>query len=263
MAEGRKKMLVTGASGFLGNRIASFYRDRYEVCVPSHGEMDIADLESVKGDSEGRIGWKSRNREHREGSGMKIGEAQGIYREQVRAYQKEKASVSKQLQNLRRRMEAHPDEKEQYESEAATLELTLETLKEKQEEYQDYLSDLAEQYCAYWNATVGEQQADAAEEHAVDMAKIMEVARRIMRGAIVPASDERKLMEYSEEMYQTAKNIGAMVQRQKKEKYDSLWGDEEKKVYDDPREAAENGEVMGEGPRLTDPAAVTAAVSGE
>ena len=110
---------------------------------------------------------------------------------------------------------------------------------------------------------MGEQQADAAEEYAVDMAKIMEVARRIMRGAIVPASDERKLMEYSEEMYQTAKNIGAMVQRQKKEKYDSLWGDEEKKVYDDPREAAENGEVMGEGPRLTDPAAVTAAVSGE
>ncbi len=48
MAEGRKKMLVTGASGFLGSRIASFYRDRYEVCVPSHGEMDIADLESVK-----------------------------------------------------------------------------------------------------------------------------------------------------------------------------------------------------------------------
>ena len=62
---------------------------------------------------------------------MKIGEAQGIYREQVRAYQKEKASVSKQLQNLRRRMEAHPEGKEQYESEAATLELTLETLQEK------------------------------------------------------------------------------------------------------------------------------------
>ena len=37
-----------GASGFLGSRIVSFYRDRYEVCVPSHGEMDIADLESVK-----------------------------------------------------------------------------------------------------------------------------------------------------------------------------------------------------------------------
>ena len=188
---------------------------------------------------------------------MKIGEAQGIYREQVRAYQKEKESVSKQLRNLRRRMEAHPEGKAQYESEAATLELTLETLKEKQEEYHDYLSKLAEQYCAYWNAAAGEQQADAAEEYTADMVKIMEVARRIMRGAVVPAADERKLMEYSQEMYQTAKNVGAMVKRQKKEKYDSLWGDEEKKEYDDPREAAENGEVMGEGPKLTDPAAVT------
>ncbi len=43
--------------------------------------------------------------------------------------------MSKQLQTLRRRMEAHPDGKEQYESEAATLELTLDALKEKQEEY--------------------------------------------------------------------------------------------------------------------------------
>ncbi len=189
---------------------------------------------------------------------MKIGEAQEIYRQQVRAYQKEKASVSKQLQNLRRRMEVHTEGREQYESEAATLELTLDALKEKQEEYQDYLSDLTEQYCAYWNAAVSEQQADAAEEYAVDMAKIMEVARRIMRGAIVPAADEKKLMEYSEEMYQTAKSIGAMVQRQKREKYDSLWEDEEEKAYDDPREAAENGEVMYEGPHVVEPAAVAA-----
>lgn len=187
---------------------------------------------------------------------MKIGEAQEIYREQIRAYQKEKASVSKQLQNLRRRMEAHPEGKEQYETEAATLELTLDALKEKQEEYQDYLSDLSEQYCAYWNAAAAEQQADAAEDYAVNMAKIMEVARRIMRGAIVPASDEKKLMEYSQEVYQTAKSIGAMVQRQKKEKYDSLWGEEEEKTYDDPREAAENGEVMGEGPQVTAAASV-------
>ncbi len=192
---------------------------------------------------------------------MKIGEAQEIYRAQVRAYQKEKASVSKQLQNLRRRMEAHPEGKEQFESEAATLELTLDALKEKQEEYQDYLSDLAEQYCAYWNTTAAEQQADAAEDYAVDMAKIMEVARRIMRGAVVPAADEKKLMEYSEEMYQTAKSVGAMVRRQKKEKYDSLWGDEEKKVYDDPREAAENGEVMSEGPQVVEATDVVASVA--
>ena len=159
---------------------------------------------------------------------MKIGEAQEVYREQVKAYRKERAAVSKQLKDLRSRMEATPEGAKRYGNEAATLELTLEALDEKEEEYQDYLSRLADQYAAYWNATVADQQADAASDYAVDMANGVEVARRIMRGAIVPASDEKKLMEFSEEMYQTAKSVGAMVRRQKKEKYDSLWGDEEK-----------------------------------
>ena len=47
---------------------------------------------------------------------MKIGEAQGIYRDQVRAYQKEKNNISKQLQNLRKRMESRPEEKEGFQS---------------------------------------------------------------------------------------------------------------------------------------------------
>ena len=64
---------------------------------------------------------------------MKIGEAQGIYRDQVRAYQKEKNNISKQLQNLRKRMESRPEEKEGFQSEAAMLELTLEALDEKQD----------------------------------------------------------------------------------------------------------------------------------
>ncbi len=192
---------------------------------------------------------------------MKIGEAQEIYREQVRAYQKEKNSISKQLQNLRKRMEIRPEDKERFQAEAATLELTLETLDEKQEEYQDYLSRLSETYCAYWNAAVADQQADASAEYAADMAKIMEVARRIMRGDIVPASDEKKLMEYSQEMYQTAKNVGAMMRRQKREKYDSLWGDEEEKEYADPKEAAENAQAPAEGPAVVDAAAVSAGVS--
>ncbi len=45
---------------------------------------------------------------------MKIGEAQSIYREQVQRYRKEKADVSKQLQNLRKRMEATPEGAERY-----------------------------------------------------------------------------------------------------------------------------------------------------
>lgn len=191
---------------------------------------------------------------------MKIGEAQQIYREQVRAYQEQKGTLSKQLKNLRSRMEIYPDRQEQYGQEAAVLELTLGALDEKQKEYQDYLDKLADQYCAHWNAAVADQQADAMEEYAIDMGKIMEVARRLMKGGIVPASDEKKLMEYSMELYQTAKNIGAMMKREKKEEYKSLWGDEEEKEYDDPQEAAENAQAVTEGPEVVDVADTMASV---
>lgn len=193
---------------------------------------------------------------------MKIGEAQQMYREQTMAYQAQKAEVSKQLKKVRSRMEASTDNQKQYQEEAAVLELTLDALNDKQKEYQDYLSDLAEQYCARWNAVVAEQQADATEEYAAEMGKIMEVARRIMRGGIVPASDEKKLMEYSNELYQAAKSIGAMIQRRKREKYDSLWEDEEKKEYEDPQEAAENGEAPC-GPEIVAAENVAASVKQE
>lgn len=192
---------------------------------------------------------------------MKIGEAQQIYREQMQTYRAQKAALSKQLEDIQSKMNASPDGKEQYGSEAATLELTLDALDEKQQEYQDYLNRLSEQYCAVWNAAVTEQQADATAEYAADMAKILEVARRIMKGAIVPASDEKKLMEFSNEMYQTAKSVGAMAQRRKREKYDTLWGEEEEKEYPDPREEAENAEAPAGAPAVVSAADTIAAAA--
>lgn len=192
---------------------------------------------------------------------MKIGEAQEIYRAQVRAYQEQKSAVAKKLENTRSKMESTPNGSDLYGEEAATLELTLGALNDKQKEYQDYLDQLADKYCAYWNAAVAEQQKDAAQEYGIEMGKLMAVARRIMKGAIVPPSDEKKLMEYSSELYQVAKNVGSMVQRQKREKYDSLWGDEEKKEYDDPQEVAENAEAGGAGPEIVDVADTMAAAA--
>ena len=43
----QRKMLITGATGFLGSRVAQYYKDKYEVLTPSHSEMDIADETSV------------------------------------------------------------------------------------------------------------------------------------------------------------------------------------------------------------------------
>ena len=42
-----KKLLITGASGFLGSRIRDFYEGQYEICTPSHTEMDITGEEAV------------------------------------------------------------------------------------------------------------------------------------------------------------------------------------------------------------------------
>ncbi len=42
-----KKLLITGASGFLGRRIADFYAETYEIAAPTHKELDITDPDST------------------------------------------------------------------------------------------------------------------------------------------------------------------------------------------------------------------------
>ena len=183
---------------------------------------------------------------------MKISEARQRYNTQIKAYQEQKVALSKQKQELEDKMNSVPDGKTIYANEAAILELTMKAVDEKQTEYKDYMNMLLEQ----WNATAdmisAEQQGDAMEEYAQDLGKIIEVARRIMKGGVVPAKDEKKLMEYSMEMYQTAKNIGAMVKQREKEEYDSPWGDEGEKEYKDPIETADNTEAFAAGPEIVD-----------
>lgn len=45
--DGMKRLLVTGASGFMGGRVVDFYREKYEICAPGHGELDITDEAGV------------------------------------------------------------------------------------------------------------------------------------------------------------------------------------------------------------------------
>lgn len=192
---------------------------------------------------------------------MKIEEARQTYNLQIKAYHEQQLALAKKKQELEHKMNTVPDGKNIYANEAATLELTIEAVNEKQDEYKSYMEKLLEQWSATANMVSAEQQGDAMKEYAEDMGKIMEVARRIMKGGVVPASDEKKLMEFSMEMYQAAKNIGAMAKE--KEEYDSLWEDEEKKEYEDPMEVADNTEAFAEGPEIVDVADTMASVASE
>ena len=190
---------------------------------------------------------------------MKIVEARQLYSAQIRAYQEQKLVLSKQKQELEKKISTTPNGQELYANEAAILELTYNAVNEKQTQYQDYMSKLNEQWAAQANLVSAKQQGEAMEEYVEDLGKIMQVARRLMDGDVVPASDERKLMEYSSELYQAAKNIGAMTKKEEREKYDSLWEDEEETVYEDPMEVADNTEVFSGGPEIVDVADTMAA----
>lgn len=201
---------------------------------------------------------------HKDVISMKIGEARQVYSAQIKAYQEQKVILSKQKQELEKKINATPNGQEIYANEAAVLELTYNAVNEKQTQYQDYMSKLMGQWNAQANLVSAKQQGDAMEEYVEDIGKIMQVARRIMDGDIVPPSDEKKLLEYSSELYQAAKNIGAMTKKEEREKYDSLWGDEEEKVYEDPMEVADNTEAFSSGPEIVDVAdTIAAAVPAE
>lgn len=183
---------------------------------------------------------------------MKISEAKQLYRSQIKSYQEQKIVLSKRKKELEQKINTTPDGKNLYANEAAILELTIQAVDEKQNEYRGYMGKLMEQWSLTANMVSAKQQGEAMEDSVEDLGKIMEVARRLMKGDIVPATDEKKLLEYSAEMYQAAKNIGSLMRQREREEHDSLWDDEEDKVYEDPREIADNTEVFSTGPEIVD-----------
>lgn len=184
---------------------------------------------------------------------MKISEAQKIYREQRQLLVDQRRALIKQRDELQKKCAYTENGKELFSEEAATLELSINEVTKKFDENQEILDKLAEKHAAVWNAEVAKQQGDVMQKAAVDMVKIMEVARRISRGARVPATDEQKLMDYSMELYMSAKNLAVMNLSKKKEEYDSLWDDEEEPEQEyDPQGKADNADAGMDLPEIAD-----------
>lgn len=194
---------------------------------------------------------------------MKISEARIQYNQQIKSYREQQVLLANRKKELEQKIRTTPDGVTVFANEAATLELQMNAVNEKQDEYREYMDKLMEQWATVANMESSKQQGEAMEEYYEDMGKIMEVARRIMKGGIVPAEDEKKLMEYSMELYQAAKNMGALAKE--REEYDTLWEEEaEEGEPADPTEVADNTEAFAEGPEIVDVAeTMEAAVSTE
>lgn len=72
-------------------------------------------------------------------------------------------------------------------------------------------------------------QEEAMKQMMKDQAKALAVFRSMSNGDVVPDTDEKKLMEYDDKLYQAAKMAQAMAQRMKKEaeKRESEWDEKE------------------------------------
>ena len=185
---------------------------------------------------------------------MKIGEAKPIYYsnrkelvDQIRdlAHQKEEAEKKYRITG-----------KSEFQEQAATLELSIDATNKAFEDNQKVLDSLVEQEVAIQNMESSKQQGEAMKKEVENLGKIMTVFRRMANGDIVPSTDEKKLMEYDDKMYQTAKNMQQMAQQIEKErkKHKSLWEDEEERTENpDPMDIADNTEFSGDLPDIEIP----------
>lgn len=184
---------------------------------------------------------------------MKIGEAQKAYRQQLGLLRGQRSDFVKQQKENRQKME---EARKKSEEQGVTFEFSeayLEREKELQEKIDELsgqikkdektLDELIEQEVGIFNSVASKQQADAMKEYGEEMAKCLEIARRISRGDKVPAQDEKKLMDFNMDIYKMAKEMAAMNMEGEHEEWDSLWGEEEEKEYEDPFEASKNGET--------------------
>lgn len=193
---------------------------------------------------------------------MKIGEAQKAYRQQLSLLRGQKKDYVNQQEENRKKMEKAQEKSEQlgvkfelseeYLAREKELQGQIDALSGQIKKNEKVLEDLADQEMGIFNSVASKQQADAMKEYGEEMAKCLEIARRLSRGDRVPAQDEKKLMDFNMDIYKMAKNMAAINMNKKHKDWDSLWGEEEeKKEYDDPREIAENTETNVEMPETS------------
>lgn len=163
---------------------------------------------------------------------MKIAEAKKLYSSQLDALRIRKQELAKRLK----------EETEQATDGASfdrvELSKELSQVEEQYDQTMDVMERIQDKETIVHNAEVARQQSEAVGKAMDDMAKCLEIARRIGTGASVPAKDEKMLMEYSHELYMSAKNMALMNMQKEQKEYDSLI-EEEDEGQKDTRSASE------------------------
>lgn len=184
------------------------------------------------------------------GDDMKLKDAQVVYRDYRSRLIDETKKLVKKRDEATKKFEATGDSS--WSDEAATLQLSIDETKKKFEDNQEVLDGLVEQWVNAANAENARALADPETGMAATISKIMTTVARICAGDKVPASDEKKLMDYNSELYGKAKQAQMMMaaMKEKQKEYDSVWSDEEDENKYDPEGVADNTEAQGELPEV-------------
>lgn len=145
---------------------------------------------------------------------MKISQAKSIYALQLDALCSRKRELSKMLQDDSGSEQALYDRVE--------LSRELSEVEKQYDQTSSAMERLQQRESSIHDAQVARQQGEAMAGAMDDMAKCIEIARRIAEGAKVPSADEKMLMEYSHELYMAAKNMAVMNVHKEQKEYDSL-----------------------------------------
>ncbi len=118
----------------------------------------------------------------------------------------------------------------------------------KQEEAERSRLDLSEavREMLQKRAEENKKASEKADEVSAELGKIMEIARRIARGDQVPQRDEKKLMEYSAELYQMAKSAAMLSLLKKRRKHKSLFDEDEKDTLEEKIRELNRSEESGQ-----------------
>lgn len=146
---------------------------------------------------------------------MKIQEARMYYRETLSRLEEKRTRLQKKAAETAENKPLHADR----------IEIGIKALEQDCEKVRGYLSALEEHRSNLLNMENGQKQAEAEAKKNEEMLKCLEIFRRIAKGDKVPGGDEKKLLEYSHELYMAAKNMAALAERAGK-KQKSLFEDE-------------------------------------